>query len=88
MKSESIDLGSDRDTLPFAAGSTPTPAATEATLASVAASLDRLIGMQLVLARQQEGLESRLGAVHREMQSNMNAYLGWTQEFANRIKAQ
>ena len=84
MPIRQIDLADARDTLPFSAG--PTPTATDANPASVAASLDRLIAMQQVLARNQERLEDRLGAVHREMQSNMNAYLGWTQEFADRIK--
>ena len=80
-----IALADDRESMPFSAD--PLSAPTDATLASIAASLDRLIGMQLVLAQHQERLEAGLSAIRREMQSNMNAYLGWTQEFANCIKA-
>ena len=86
MRGRILQLDNRPEVLPVEAE--PPPKATGSDLAGIAASLDRLIGMQLVLAERQERLESRLGAIHLEMQSNMNAYLGWTQEFANRTKAQ
>lgn len=85
MASKDIELADDRDSLPFSVD--PLARATEPTLADIAASVDRLIGMQLILAEKVERLDARIGAIHQEMQSNMNAYLGWTREFAGRIKA-
>lgn len=86
MASKGINISGDRDVLPFSVSIDPLARPTEPTLSSIAASVDRLIGMQLILAEKVERLEARIGAIHQEMQSNMVAYLGWTQDFASRIK--